>query len=167
MDALSTLGLNSPGFISQIVNFVAIMLLLTRLLYNPVRNSLIQRRERIAEGIRDADRARAAAAEAEQEKENILMAARDESQQIRARATRDADQAAQQIRARAEEEAAAIRQQAQQEAEEQKSTVLADAQRQIAELAMLGAERILGRELEQPVDQEQLIAELMSDNNRS
>lgn len=164
MDALNVLGITGMGFISQLVNFLIVMGLLTVLLYNPVRNTLIQRRERIAQGIRDAEQARTAAAEAEQERQRILERARDESQQIRATATRDADQAAQAIRARAEQEATEIRLQAQQEAEQQKEAILGEAQRQIAELAMLGAERILGRELQQPVDQAQLISDLMVQN---
>lgn len=167
MDALGTLGLNSMAFISQVVNFLLIMLLLTALLYKPVQKSLIGRRERIAQGLRDADRARDAAAEAEQEKENILFAARDEAQQQRAQAMREAETAGQEIRARAEAEASAIRQRAQQEAEEQKAAILVEAQKEIAALAMLGAERILGRELQNQADQEQLIADLLADHKRS
>ena len=167
MDALSTLGITGMGFISQLVNFVAVMALLTGLLYRPVRKTLIERRDRIAQGVRDAEQAAAAAAEAEQEKQRILEAARDEAQQIRSAATRDADQAAQSIRAKAEQEATDIRLRAQQEADQQKEAVLGEAQKQIAELAMLGAERILGRELRNPVDQEQLIASLLTSDERS
>ncbi len=167
MDALDTLGITGMGFISQVVNFVVIMLLLTTLLYKPIQRTLIARRDRIAEGIRQAEMAKVAAAEAEQTKQQILAEARDEAQQIRATATRDADQATQSIRTRAEEDATAIRQRAQQEAEAQKEAILSDAQRQIAELAMLGAERILSRELQHSVDQEQLIASLMAENRRS
>ena len=167
MDALNTLGITGMGFISQVVNFVVIMLLLTTLLYNPIRRTLIARRERIADGVKQAEMAARAAAEAEQAKQKILEEARDEAQQIRATATRDADQATQSIRTRAEEDATEIRQRAQQEAEAQKEAILSDAQRQIAELAMLGAERILERELQNPVDQEQFIASLMAEGRRS
>lgn len=167
MDALNTLGISGMGFISQLVNFVLIMLLLTVLLYNPIRNTMIARRERIAEGLRQADAAQKAAADAEQTKQEILDAARDEAQQIRATATRDAEQATQSIRTRAETEATEIRQRAAQEAEAQKEAILNDARRQIAELAMLGAERILGRELQSQVDQEQFIDSLMAEERRS
>lgn len=167
MDALQSLGITGMGFISQVLNFVVIMLLLTVLLYHPVSRTLITRRERIAEGLRQAETAARAAAEAEQAKQQILEEARAEAQQIRATATRDADQATQSIRVRAEEDATEIRQRAQQEAEAQREAVLSDAQRQIAELAMLGAERILERELQHPVDQEQFIASLMAENRRS
>ncbi len=167
MDALQTLGITGMGFISQVLNFVVIMLLLTVLLYHPVSRTLIARRERIAEGLRQAETASRAAAEAEQAKQQILEEARAEAQQIRATATRDADQATQSIRVRAEEDATEIRQRAQQEAEAQREAILSDAQRQIAELAMLGAERILGRELQHPVDQERFVASLMAENRRS
>ncbi len=167
MEALGTLGLNGMAFISQVVNFLLIMLLLTSLLYKPVQKALIERQERIAQGLRDAERAREMADEAEQEKENILFAARDESQQLRAQAVREAETAGQEIRARAEAEASTIRQRAQQEAEEQKAAILIEAQKDIATLAMLGAERILGRELQNQDEQEQLIASLLADQKRS
>ncbi len=167
MDALGTLGLSGMGFITQVVNFLVIMLLLTSLLYKPVQKALVERRERIAQGMRDADRARDAAAEAEQEKENLLFAARDESQQLRAQIVREAEAAGQEIRAQAETEASAIRQRAQQEAEAQKTAILVEAQKDIAALAMLGAERILGRELQNQADHEQLIADLLADHTRS
>ncbi len=167
MAVFDTLGITGMGFISQVVNFVAIMLLLTALLYNPLRRTLIARRERIADGIRQAEVATQAAAEAEQARQKILEEARDEAQRIRATATRDADQATQSIRARAEADATEIRQRAQQEAEAQREAILSDAQRQIAELALLGAERILERELQNPVDQEQFITSLMAEGRRS
>ena len=167
MDVFSTLGITGMGFISQVVNFVVIMGVLTILLYNPIRRTLIERRERIADGIRQAETATKAAAEAEQARQKILEEARDEAQRIRATATRDADQATQSIRTRAEADATEIRQRAQQEAEAQREAILSDAQRQIAELALLGAERILERELQNPVDQEQFIASLMAEGRRS
>ena len=167
MEALNSLGLTGMGFISQIVNFVAIMLLLNALLYKPVSKALIARRERIAQGIKDADQAASARAEAEQDGNKILEEARLEASRVTAQATQDADKVRQDIISRANEEAMRIRTEAQEEGEAQKAEALASASRQIAELSMLGAQRILGRELRQDVDQDQLIADLMAGQNRS
>ena len=161
MEALNSLGLTGMGFISQIVNFVAIMLLLNALLYKPVSKALIARRERIA------DQAGKARAEAEQEGNKILEEARQEASRVTAQATQDADKVRQDIISRANEEAMRIRTEAQEEGETQKAEALASASRQIAELSMLGAQRILGRELQQDVDQDRLIADLMAGQNRS
>lgn len=167
MEALESLGLTGMGFISQIVNFVAIMLLLNALLYKPVSKALIARRDRIAQGIKDADQAGKARAEAEQDGNKILEEARMEASRVTAQATQDADKVRQDIISRANEEAMRIRTEAQEEGEAQKAEALASASRQIAELSMLGAQRILGRELQHDVDQDQLIADLMAGQNRS
>lgn len=153
--------------LSQIVNFLLLMFILTRVLYEPVLKMLDQRRERIAASMREADRVTTAAQEAEQEKAKILDAARREAQEIRAQATRDTEKIAQEIRARAEAEATEIRMKAQEDAQKQVQTAMADANKQIAELAILATEQLLGRELANKSEQERFVAEFLAQQNGS
>jgi len=92
------------------------MFILRAFLYKPVLGMLEQRRERIAQSMKEAERASVAAREAEQEKAKILDAARRDAQEIRAQATRDTEKIAQDIRARAEQEATEIRMKSQADA---------------------------------------------------
>ena len=83
MDALDKLGISWQLLLSQIINFGLLMVILHQLLYKPVLNMLEQRRQRIAQGLEQADKASHAAAEAEAEKQGILEEARREAQEVR------------------------------------------------------------------------------------
>ena len=106
MDAL---GIEWPLLISQLINFLILIVLMRMFLYKPVLNMLNARKERIAQSMKDAERVSAAAREAEAEKGKVLEQARREAQEIRAQATRDAEKIAQDVRSRAETEATEIR----------------------------------------------------------
>lgn len=160
---MDQLGITPGLLVSQIVNFLLLVVILRLVLYKPVLNMLAQRKERIAQSMKDAERASAAAQEAEQEKAKILEAARREAQEIRAQATRDAEKIAQEVRSRAEAEAQDIRMKAQAEAEKQVELALADANKQIADLAILATERLLGHELANRAEQERLVDEFLAE----
>jgi F-type H+-transporting ATPase subunit b len=161
------LGLSWGLFLAQVVNFLIVMFILRALLYRPVLNMMEQRKARIAESMKDAERASAAAQEAEQEKAAILDEARREAQEVRAQATRDAERIAQDIRSRAEQEAQEIRMKAQADAEEQRSNALTDVNKQIADLAILATERILGRELSNETEQRRFVQDFLEQRNGS
>lgn len=166
-DVLNQLGISGTLLLSQIVNFLLIMIILRLFLYGPVLNMLDKRKERIANSMKDAERAATAAAEAQKEREAIMDAARREAQEVRAQATRDAEKIAQEVRSRAEQESSDIRRKAQVEAKAQTEEVLADAQKQIAELAILATEKILGRELQNKGDHERFVAEFLAQQSGS
>lgn len=158
---MQQLGISTGLLLSQIVNFTLLMVILRFVLYKPVLNMLDQRRERIAQGMRDAERVAAAAEEAEQDKAKVIDEARREAQEIRAQATRDTERIAQDIRARAEQEATEIRIKAQDDAKKQVDAALSDANKQIADLAILATERLLGRELAEKDEQRRFVAEFL------
>jgi len=166
-DVLNQLGISGTLLLSQIVNFLLIMIVLRLFLYGPVLNMLDKRKERIANSMKDAERASSAAAEAQKEREAIMDAARRDAQEVRAQATRDAEKIAQEVRSRAEQESSDIRRKAQVEAKAQTEEVLADAQKQIAELAILATEKILGRELQNKGDHERFVAEFLAQQSGS
>lgn len=159
---MDQLGISPGLLISQIVNFLLLVVILRLVLYEPVLKMLDQRKERIAQSMRDAERVAAAAQEAEADKAKTLDAARREAQEIRAQATRDAERIAQEIRSRAEQEATEIRMKAQEDAEKQSQAILADANKQIAELAILATEQLLGRELAKKSEQERFVSEFLA-----
>ena len=164
---MDQLGISGGLLVSQIVNFLLLVVILRMTLYKPVLNMLDQRKERIAQSMKDAERASAAAQEAEMEKSKVLDEARREAQEIRAQATRDAEKIAQDVRSRAEQDATDIRMKAQEEAQRQLQTALADANKQVADLAILATEQILGRELDNKKEQERFVAEFLAQQKGS
>jgi F-type H+-transporting ATPase subunit b len=163
----SQLGIEGGLLVSQIVNFLILMVILRVTLYQPILNMLEQRRQRVAQSMKDAERVNAAAREAEHDKSKVLDEARREAQEVRALATRDAEKIAQDIRSRAEQEATEIRRKAQTDAQAQSEAALADANKQIADLAILATQQILGRELANRGEQERFVAEFLAQQGRS
>ena len=160
MDAL---GIEWTLLLAQIVTFAILIVLLRMFLYQPVLKMLNARKERIAQSMKDAERDSAAAREAEQDKAKVLEQARREAQEIRAQATRDAEKIAQDVRGRAEQEATDIRMKSQADAAKQVELALADANKQIADLAILATEKLLGRELANKAEQQRFLAEFLAD----
>ena len=54
---MEALGITPFGLIAYIINFALLVVLLQIFLYKPVKNILVQRQQRIAEGLAAADRA--------------------------------------------------------------------------------------------------------------
>ena len=161
MDAL---GIEWPLLLAQVVNFLMLLVLLRMFLYKPVLNMLNARKERIAQSMKDAERVSAAAREAEQEKAKVLEQARREAQEIRVQATRDAEKIAQDVRSRADLEATEIRMKAQVDAAKQAELALADANKQIADLAIMATEKLLGRELANKAEQQRFVADFLAES---
>ncbi len=161
MDAL---GIEGGLLVSQIVNFLLMIAILSVTLYRPVLRMLDTRRERIAQSMKDAERAGAAAQEAEADKAKLLDAARREAQEVRAQATRDAEKIAQDIRSRAEQEATDIRIKAQADAQKQADAMVADANKRIVDLTIDATEALLGRELASRTDSQRFVEEFLQRN---
>jgi F-type H+-transporting ATPase subunit b len=164
---LDALGITWPLLISQLFNFLLLIVILRAVLYEPVLKMLNQRKERIAEGMREAERVAAAAQQAEADKAKVLDAARREAGEIRAQAARDAEKIGQEIRSRAEQDATDIRMKAQEDAQKQVAVAMSDANKQIADLAILATEQLLGRELAKKDEQARFVTEFLARQNGS
>jgi F-type H+-transporting ATPase subunit b len=82
MDILGKFGFEWGLFLAQIVNFLILAYLFQRFLYKPLLKTLKDRREKIAEGLSDAEKATLAKEAAESEKSKIIKAAAAEAQKI-------------------------------------------------------------------------------------
>jgi F-type H+-transporting ATPase subunit b len=97
MDTLGRFGLDPLQFAAQVVNFLIIAWVINRFLLRPLMANMKARREKIAQGLADADKARAALEDAARERDRILQDAsteafrllqnaRDEAERLRAAA---------------------------------------------------------------------------------
>ncbi len=158
---MAALGLNLNYLISYIVNFFLLYLLLKKFVFPAISQMLEDRKKRIAEGLTAADAARR---EAEEERKRLmaqLEAERAEAQQRVAAASAHAEKVKEEILAEARREAEQIRTNAVLEAEAEKQRILAEAHKQIAELAMLAAERVVGEGLDEQI-QHKIIEDFLS-----
>lgn len=147
-------------------NFILFAVILYLAFGKQVSGMLAARRERIEQGIRDAEQARRDRESAEQERLAALAEARREANDILARAqkvaqeTRDADIAA------TREELDRMRTRATEEIEAEKSRALADLRAEVADLALQAAGRVV-RETMTDQRQRRLVEEFLADPTTS
>jgi F-type H+-transporting ATPase subunit b len=157
-------GLVINGFwiIVSAANFLFFLFILWTFAFKPIGGMLASRRERIEQGLKDAEQARRDRESAEQERLAALAEARREANDILARSqkvaqeTRDADIAA----TRAELER--LRARATTEIEAEKQRALTDLRAEVADLA-LSAAGVVVRESMTAERQRRLVEEFLAD----
>jgi F-type H+-transporting ATPase subunit b len=81
-ETADTFGWNPWLFFSQVISFTIVALLLRRFAYKPILGVLEERRQRIAEGLLNAEKIKRQLAEAEQRHAEILSKANAEAQKM-------------------------------------------------------------------------------------
>src|SRR4051812_33388812 len=148
MDVLNTLGINARDFIWHTINFIVLIVLLTRFLYRPIVGMLEERTRRIQESLEAAERARADVAQADREREELLASTRREIQEMMATAQQVSERIQSEARSTAQQEAQRIVETARQEAEAERAQAMAELRREVASLAVAAAERVISRSLD-------------------
>ncbi len=161
MEALTNIGINPTFLLSQIVNFLVLLFILARFVYPPLLNTLQARQERIKESLAEADRVRREAAEAQVKYQQEIEAARREGREAIAAAVAASERVRQEIIEQAHKEAEEIRAAAQRDAEDIKTRAVTEAHRQIADLAILAAQRVVGGVMDEP-RQRQMVQEFLA-----
>ena len=141
---MSGLGINPNLLIAQIVNFLVVLLLLRLFLYQPLARMFEERRQRIASGLEEAERARQ---EAAAERSRLVMQFDEERRVAQSRLREAVARSEDAARRRLEEantEAQQIVREAREEAETARRQALVGLQDEIAELALAAAAKALG-----------------------
>lgn len=146
-EAVALFQVNLFWVIVSALNFIVFFVLIWTFAFKPVSKMLEDRRERIEQGLKDAEQARRDRENAEAERVATLAEARKEANDILTRAqkvaqdTREADLAA----TRAELER--IRERAATEIDAEKQRAIAELRGEVADLALAAAGRVLGESL--------------------
>ncbi len=151
MDAL---GITLSGLVTQIVSFVILFVVLWKLLYGPVIKVLDQRSEWIKESLEASERAQEEAATSRQEMEARLDEARTEGQQLIAQARDVADRFREEELAKAREDIAAERTRAEANIQRERDAAIEHLRREFAGLAIVAAERMIDRSLDESTHRE-------------
>lgn len=81
-DTLQLLGIQWPKLLAQFLNFAIVMFILWRWAYKPVFSVLEARRQKIADGVTNADRIKVELAKTEVDRKAILTQAGDQANQM-------------------------------------------------------------------------------------
>ncbi|HEY7062435.1 MAG TPA: F0F1 ATP synthase subunit B [Chloroflexota bacterium] len=162
MEAFSTLGLNWPSFIWHLINFGILFFVLWKFLFPPVLKMLDERQARIRESMERAEALRAESASAAEAVKAQLDEARREGQNI----INNANQYGERIRAERQQQAQAeydaILKRAQEDAARERDQAFVELRQQVADLAVMAAERIIQRQLD-PAMQRQLVNDFLAE----
>jgi F-type H+-transporting ATPase subunit b len=129
------------------LNFILFFALIWTFAFKPVTAMLSERKDKIEQGLKDAEQARRDRENAEQERITALAEARREANDILTRAqktaqeTRDADIAA------TREELERLRARAAGEIEAEKTRALGEVRAEVADLALLAASKVVGESM--------------------
>jgi F-type H+-transporting ATPase subunit b len=129
------------------LNFILFFVLIWTFAFKPVSAMLSERKDKIEQGLKDAEQARRDRENAEQERITALGEARREANDILARAqktaqeTRDADIAA------TREELERLRARAAGEIEAEKTRAISEVRAEVADLALLAASKVVGESM--------------------
>ena len=137
--------------------FIVLLALMRWKLFPVVKNLMEQRTQRIQDAIDDADRQRAEAAEVKANYEAELADAKAEAARIVDEAREQAASVRADLQARAEADIAEMRERAAADVEASKRQAIADLQSEVSDIALGAAEAVLGRSLEDPEMQRQLV----------
>lgn len=135
-ELLTKLGVDWRLLIAQLVNFLILFFLLKRFLYKPVLDILERRRQRIADGVRDADAARERLVRIEQERMQVLVRAEAERQRMLETAVTDVEGVRQQRLQAVAAEAEGVLARAREEAERVRGELLVEVRRELGDLVL-------------------------------
>jgi F-type H+-transporting ATPase subunit b len=143
-------------FITAIVLFITVVLILNKVAWPPILKALQDREDKIRTDIEHAQGARSQAERALQEYQKALAEARNEAAKMLDEAKVEQQRLAAQLRAKTDAEISAMRDSATRDIEAAKRSAIADIYSNMADTATSIASKILERELN-PADQAQLV----------
>ena len=161
MDILNSLGINLGAVLWHAINFLILLFVVQRFLYQPVVRMLDERSARIRDSLAQAERVKAETAQLEEQSRSILDDARREGQQILAQANRTAEQIMGEARRQAQSEGERLIERARAEIEQERNRAYQDLRQQVADLAVLAASRVVRRSLDDTAQRE-LIREFLA-----
>ncbi len=146
---MEKLGINLAWFVTQLVNFILIMIILRAVAYKPVLQMLETRKRKIQESLEYADKVKADAAAQQKQYEQQIDQVRREAQQARETAASAGEKEREHILAQAREEARQIVEQARGQLDYERKQMVAELREQVVNLSMLAAQRVIGASLDE------------------
>ncbi len=154
-DTLHSLGVYWPKLIAQLVNFAIVLFVLWRFAYRPVLAMLEQRRQKVAEAMVNAEKAREELARTEAQRQQVLAETNAQANKLIEEARAAAAKVREQETQKAIKEAEQIVTKAREAAALERTRMLADVKRELGRLVVATTSKVTGKVLT-PDDQRRL-----------
>jgi F-type H+-transporting ATPase subunit b len=162
-DVGSGLGINAIAFLSQLISFGIVFVILWRWGFPVIIKMLDKRQEVIREGIENAERARRDLTEATARAEQLLAEARRQGQESIAQAAKAAEREADRIEEEALARTAQIEQQQIERIRQEAARARAELSRLVVNLSISAASKIISKSVDSN-DNRRLVEEFVSAN---
>jgi F-type H+-transporting ATPase subunit b len=157
-ETLQTLGIQWPKLIAQFINFAIVLFVLWKFAYKPVCAMLEARRQKIAEGLANAEKIKTELAKTEAERSKILAGAGEQADKLIEEARAAAARVREQELLKANAMAEHIVAKAHEAAAQDHARMLADLKREVGRLVVQTTATVTGKVLT-PDDQRRLAEE--------
>jgi F-type H+-transporting ATPase subunit b len=158
----SGLQINLFWIVVAALNFLILLVILSVFAFGPLRKMLDDRRERIEQGLRDADQARRDRESAEAERLAALQDARREANEILARAQKVAQDSRDADIATTKADLEQMRVRASAEIDSEKQRAIAEIRSEVVDLALRAAGRVVGETMTDD-RQRRLVSEFLAE----
>lgn len=157
-ETLHSLGVYWPKLIAQTVNFGIILFILWKFAYRPVLTMLEERRQKVAEAMINAEKAREELARTEAQRQEVLAETNAQANRLIEEARAAAARVREQETQKAIHEAEQIVSKAREAAALERARMLADVKRELGRLVVATTSKVTGKVLT-PEDQRRLSEE--------
>ena len=161
MNLASQFGINPYAFLSQLVSFGIVFLILWKWGFPAVVKTLEKRQAVIREGIENAEKARHDLADATKRAEQVMQEARVQAQETIAQATRVAEREANRIQEEAYTRAAQIEQQQVARIQQEAARARAELSRLVVNLSISAASKVISKSVDTK-DNRRLVEEFVN-----
>ncbi|MEE8338218.1 MAG: F0F1 ATP synthase subunit B [Dehalococcoidia bacterium] len=158
---IAALGFNLPGLISQLVNFLILLIVLRIFLYRPLLKMIDQRKQRIEEGLNRAEQAAEQASVSEDEARRVMDEARAEGRAAVQRSQEAAERLREELEQRARDDAEQIVARAREDVRVERDRAIQQLHEAFADLTIAASERVIGQSLDRSAHQ-RLIDEVLA-----
>ena len=146
-DLLANFGVNWLGFIGQLVTFVILLVGLRVILYKPVLSMLEERKQRIAQGLKDADAAAQAKSRSEVDAAETLREATAKAEALIEETQQSTQRMRDQMMAQTQAEIDRIKREQDEQIAQMKQEMLKEVKAEVAGLVVATTSKILGDQL--------------------
>ena len=154
MELLDALGLNLKVLLAQLINFAILLFILWKFGYRPILNILAKRREKVSQGVKDAQAAEEKLNAAREKEKEVISQAKKEALVILEEAKRKAEEKKRVILDKAKEEIGEVINLEKQKIQQEKAETLKSIKADVSQLVILAVEKVLQEKIDTKKDKD-------------
>jgi F-type H+-transporting ATPase subunit b len=160
---MGELGFNGPLFISQLISFLILLVVLYLVAYKRILKMLDERAKQVKESMEQAESVKTQSARAEEEVKKQIQVASQRGQELIAQATQTSDEIRAKAQDLAKQDAEVLIEKARQATKTERDSAVDELRREFAELTIMAASKVVGESLDKATHKK-LIDKVLSEN---